>query len=404
MIVTMTRVASRHVTSADPGGDILLRPRSQVMIDSMTAGRILRTLMTSTSQLEQQQQQQRLQDIVTSALKSTKMSLRFVSSLNSPPFVAAAGVAVLAGLPFVEAAAASGASLALLKGLNVAVFASNCAAVSVPGRIDGQQDVAMRKGIRLISTSLNPRTNLPLLRARRLILRHRVGGDYTEIYSPAQGRSLVAPTGWAFAIWGPIYLGEAAFVGGQFFSDSLAAVLPQVTPAFVAANIFQCLWCASFRPSYNEGWRKYVSVGMLAGTAYSFSHVNAVACSAEAASLGWFFLPMSLHFGWTTAATLVNLNGSLTMNENISDRTVIAVGHGSAISCGCLGVGVTLLRTTPAYGFTVAWALAAVADGMAKRMSSLPEEGPLNSGAKIQKVLCWAGSAACAAASISAFL
>lgn len=173
MIVTMTRVASRHVTSADPGGDILLRPRSQVMIDSMTAGRILRTLMTSTSQLEQQQQQQRLQDIVTSALKSTKMSLRFVSSLNSPPFVAAAGVAVLAGLPFVEAAAASGASLALLKGLNVAVFASNCAAVSVPGRIDGQQDVAMRKGIR---AGLDERESKDKSspRARRLILRHRV--------------------------------------------------------------------------------------------------------------------------------------------------------------------------------------------------------------------------------------
>ena len=74
------------------------------------------------------------------------MSLRFVSSLNSPPFVAAAGVAVIAGLPFVEAAAASGASLALLKGLNLAAFAGNCAAVSVPGRIDEQQDVAMRKG------------------------------------------------------------------------------------------------------------------------------------------------------------------------------------------------------------------------------------------------------------------
>ena len=56
--------------------------------------------------------------------KEKSMSLRFVSSLNSPPFVAAAGVAVIAGLPFVEAAAASGTiSLALLKGLNLAAFA-----------------------------------------------------------------------------------------------------------------------------------------------------------------------------------------------------------------------------------------------------------------------------------------
>ena len=335
------------------------------------------------------------------------MSLRFVSSLNSPPFVAAAGAAVLAGLPFFEAAAASGASLALLQGLNIAAFASNCAAVSVPGRIDEQQDVAMRQG------ALNPskpgskdKSSPPPSETTDLTSSggRGSGGEYTEIYSPARGRSLVSPSGWAFAIWGPIYLGEAAFVGGQFFSDSLAAVLPQVTPAFVAANIFQCLWCASFRPSYSEGWQKYVSVGMLTGTAFSLSQVNAVACSAEAAGFGWYFLPMSLHFGWTTAATLVNLNGSVAMNENVSERTVIAVAHGSAITAAALGVGVTLLRTAPAYGFTVAWALAAVADGMAKRSSSLPGGGQLKRGAEIQKMLSWAGSAACVAASISALL
>ena len=326
------------------------------------------------------------------------MSLRFVSSLNSPPFVAAAGVAVIAGLPFAEAAAASGASLALLKGLNLAAFAGNCAAVSVPGRIDEQQDVAMRKGnldpskpgAPTESTSLSSGTTTG-------------GGEYTEIYSPSRGRSLVSPSGWAFAIWGPIYLGEAAFVGGQFFSDALAGVLPQVAPAFIAANIMQSLWCCSFRPSYSEGWKKYVSVGCLAGTAFSLLHINAFVGSAEAASLGWFFLPLSLHAGWTTAATLVNLNGSVAMNENVGERTIIAVGHSSAITATALGVGITIMQATPAYGLTVAWALAAVADGMSKRMGSLPADGPLKQGANIQKSLCWIGSAACAAASISTF-
>ena len=325
------------------------------------------------------------------------MSLRFVSSLNSPPFVAAAGVAVIAGLPFAEAAVASGASLALLKGLNLAAFAGNCAAVSVPGRIDEQQDVAMRKG------ALDPSKPGAPTESTSLSGATTGGGEYTEIYSPSRGRSLVSPSGWAFAIWGPIYLGEAAFVGGQFFSDALAGVLPQVAPAFIAANIMQSLWCASFRPSYSEGWKKYVSVGCLAGTAFSLLQINAFAVSAETASLGWFFLPLSLHAGWTTAATLVNLNGSVAMNENIGERTIIAVGHSSAISAAALGVGITIMQATPAYGLTVAWALAAVADGMSKRMGSLPADGPLKQGANIQKSLCWIGSAACAAASISTF-
>jgi hypothetical protein len=325
------------------------------------------------------------------------MSLRFVSSLNSPPFVAAAGVAVVAGLPFVEAAGAM--SLALLKGLNLAAFAGNCAAVSVPGRIDEQQDVAMRKG------ALNPSKPGAPTESTSLSSGATTSGgeEYTEIYSPSRGRSLVSPSGWAFAIWGPIYLGEAAFVGGQFFSDTLASVMPQVAPAFIAANIMQSLWCASFRPSYSEGWKKYVSVGCLAGTAYSLLQINAFAGSAEAASLGWYFLPLSLHAGWTTAATLVNLNGSVAMNANIGERTIIAVGHGSAITATALGVGITMMQATPVYGFTVAWALAAVADGVSKRMDSLPSDGPLRQGANIQKTLCWIGSAACVAASLSTF-
>lgn len=66
----------------------------------------------------------------------------------------------------------------------------------------------------------------------------------------------------AFAIWAPIYLGESAFVASQFFASdttlsALNAALPSVTVPFVAANLMQSLWCASFRPSY-EGWKKYI--------------------------------------------------------------------------------------------------------------------------------------------------
>lgn len=203
----------------------------------------------------------------------------------------------------------------------------------------------------------------------------------------------------AFAIWGPIYLGEAVFVGAQLFSpdsSALVGVLPQVTVPFVVANLFQSLWCASFRPSYAEGWRKYVSVGMLAGTALSLSQVQAAATP----DVFWYFLPMSLHFGWTTAATLVNLNGSIAMDATTSDSTVIAVGHASAIAATALGVGVTLAQAAPAYGLTVAWALAACAQGTKRTSSSETATEPLKKGAGVQKMLCMAGSVACIATSI----
>jgi len=331
-----------------------------------------------------------------------------LTALNSPPLVAAAGLATIIGLPFAEAACASGSSLTFLKAINAAAFAGNCVAVSIPGRIDEQQDVAMREG------ALNPSKpsatgqggggrssgeSAPLTGSDR-------SNEYNATYSPDRGRTLVSPSGWAFAIWGPIYLGEAIFVAAQFLpSSGLSAVVPQVAAPFVAANIFQSLWCASFRPSYGtEGWAPYVSPAMLAGTAYSLSQVHAVGCSAAGAGFAWYFLPMSLHFGWTTAATLVNLSGSVAMNSANSDRSVIAVGHTSAIAATAFGVGVTVVQSAPVYGLTVAWALAACADGMKKRVASMREESNLKTAAGVQNKLCWLGSAACAATALATMI
>jgi hypothetical protein len=313
------------------------------------------------------------------------MSLRF-SSL-SPALVSVAGGAVIAGLPYIKLAAAP---IGLLQGLNVAAFALNCFAVSVPGRIDGQEDQSMRAG------NLNP--NKPELEA--LLPR-----EYAETYSPSRGRTLVSPSGWAFAIWGPIYLGETVLLAAQFFSQSgLLAVLPEMTAPFVAANVFQSLWCASFRPSF-KGWASYVSPLMLAGTAYSLSQVHATTLLCKGGVAPFFLWPLTLHFGWTCAATLVNLSGSVAMEPSNSNRLVTAVGHASAILATVLGVCVTINPLpSPLYGITLAWALAACADGMSKREGSMnSDDGDLHEVVRVQKYLCWTGALACALAAASTF-
>ena len=227
-------------------------------------------------------------------------------------------------------------------------------------------------------------------------------------------RTLINPSGWAFSIWGPIYLGEAAFVTGQLFASEattslFASLLPQITAPFVAANVFQSLWCASFRPSYGVGWKKYVSVAMLAGTAYSLSMVHSLGCAAMATDptmQSYLLLPLTMHFGWTSAATLVNLNGSLAADEAASPRALTALGHSSALIATTLGVGLTLSRSAPAYGLTLAWALAACADGMSKRIPARnsSEEETLSKAANVQNKLCWTGSFACAVAAAYAGL
>eukprot|EP00984_Skeletonema_dohrnii_P012328 scaffold4986_cov139-Skeletonema_dohrnii-CCMP3373.AAC.1 len=306
------------------------------------------------------------------------MSLRNLS----PPLVTLAGVATMAGLPAIDAILSTSTSLAALKFINTAAFALNVGAVSVPGRLDGQQDDEMRKG------EINPS-------------KPNANETASGVYGRNRCRTLVDPSGWAFAIWGPIYLGETAFIATQLLSSHADAVIPGMTAPFVAANLMQSLWCASFRPSYlGDGMKKYISAGMLAGTAYSLSLVleaGNAAAAANPAFQAWMLTPFVIHFGWVSAATLVNLNGSLASHSTSSPRALTALGHSSALAATALGVGVTVAMSAPVYGMTLAWALAACADGMKKRKAAHSEhdEKILGAAAKVQRNLCLAGSFAC---------
>jgi hypothetical protein len=334
------------------------------------------------------------------------MSLRFLSSLNSPQLVTATGVAIAAAFPFVPTATLP---LGLLQACNVLAFATNVLAVSIPGRIDGDQDVKMRRG------DLNPTP------PESISLLNTTNSD------PRDDRTLFRPAGWAFAIWAPIYLGEGLFciaqlMEGAAYADSLRLV----TAPFVAANLLQSLWCASFRPSYNDGWHKYVSVAMLGGTAVALSQIPTLAVELELHnnSTWLLLLPMVMHFGWATAATLVNLNGSLAMTEEVSDSSMVAAGHASAVLATGIGVTATVFElSSPAYGLTLAWALAAVAngikttDGSSSSSSSAGENNNNNNdndehahfsdamqtGARVQRALCYTGSVLCVSASAFAY-
>lgn len=311
------------------------------------------------------------------------MSFRFLSSLNSPPLVAATGVLVVAGLPFVPLG--TSLSLGALKIANLAAFATNVTAVSVPGRMDGDQDARMRSG------DLNPNAeNTPLKKDGDD--KNNKNNNNDNIVLVSREKTLVAPAGWAFAIWAPIYLGEAVFCASQYFDSTTVASLPELTAPFVAANVAQSLWCASFRTSYARGWSKYVSVLMLGGTALSLSQLPFITNSP-------YMIPLIMHFGWTTAATLVNLNGSIAMEEKASDKVIVSTGHASAVAAAALGVGITLSKSLPVYGLTIAWALAACVDGMrVKQDGSASEE--LKKGAQVQKALLMAGSILSSCASV----
>jgi len=267
--------------------------------------------------------------------------------------------------------------------------------VSIPGRIDGEVAKAIedeRKG--------GPDDSAT------------TATDEGKKLAPRNGRTLVAPSGWAFAIWGPIFLGELVFVASQAAvsaDDPLVPLLRKTAVPFSFAHVFQSLWCAAFRKKYT-GNLMYISFGMLSATAYSLSRAHA-AYTSESSTYGFatyarMFLPISMHCGWTVAASLVNLNGAFSMKDSASPKAIALLGHVSVVAAAAAGVVVTTARSAPVFGGVVSWALLAVADGMKQRLAKAKKDGDMDAsnlvGAATQRRLCLIGAAASGVAVIVA--
>jgi hypothetical protein len=283
--------------------------------------------------------------------------MSFLAALNVPPLVASAGAMALAAFPTLERAIIDGTiPWNVLKATNCVFYGLNVFATSQPGRIDGIDAANLTKGEL-------PETTTTI-----------AASDIDESELVRRKRTLVAPAGWAFAIWGPIFLGELVFCASHLFipeSSPVADVVKRASGGFIMSQLFQTLWTASFRPKY-KGKYVFVSGALLTGISLSLSRAHAAFTtdrSLYTAQDYWlYFLPMTLHFGWTTAASLVNWNGSIASREGTSPKVMAVTGHVSVVVATVAGVGITLSRGAPVFGLVIAWALSACAAGMKQRL------------------------------------
>ena len=265
--------------------------------------------------------------------------------MNSPLVTGSIGTVVGAALPRLETLLSNGAiSLSAVKLLNILAISFSLFSVSQPGRLDGYQQ------------SKNADNN----------------AEIVEFMSVRRGGTLVSPKGWAFAIWAPIFLGELLFAATSTFlvkdGTILAGLLRRMSGGFITAQIFQSLWAATFREKYvgkRKGLSNWISAFMLTGIATSLNRAHIAYTSSKIASTlhSIFFFPISLHFGWTTAAALVNWNGNLAVRVD-EPFTVASAGWTSVIAATGVAMYVTLQRCAPVYGIVICWALSACADGM----------------------------------------
>jgi len=336
--------------------------------------------------------------------------------LNSPPLVGALTAGCYGLLPLVakHPMLVTGSTATLpfvaIKGMNALSYGISIFSTSRPGRYDGAASVTEADGIRKGSPSGDA--------ARKGM----------EQMGTSRGRTLVPPAPWAFIIWAPIFLGELVMVATPFVtkvSPRAETILRESAGPFALAQVFTVLWTASFRPRYGSrgGIYKYVSALGLAGIAASLSISHRSFATATGSGLSGleyalYCLPLSLHFGWTTAAALVNLNGMFALagdekvtkeEEAATARSVAALGHTTVVVATAIGVSVTWARNAPVFGGVICWALTAVAAGLKQRIeASGGKKGETSVvgvyGAERQRFLSISGAVICASAAAAVVL
>ena len=325
------------------------------------------------------------------------MSLSSVK-LNSPQVVGFLGVSCVVTLPFLKGTFQNRSiPFVVVQGVNLCAFGISFWSVSKPGS-SGAKEKAKTTGEKEQPSA----ASLPAKKKKKAAAVPRV-------------RTLLPPDGWSFLIWAPIFVGECLMVGTQVAlveTSPLAPIVREVTGSYIFAKAFQVLWTTSFKPEYNQGIYKYIAALNLSGLALSLSFCHRAFTDQSArgkySTMDYIlnFLPLSLHFGWTTVTSLVNWNASYAIERDVSTKEIAYLGHASAVVATAAGTAVTLKRTAPMYGLVLAWALAAIASGVTKRIEAAEQEKDKDEefilAAKRQRTISIVGAMLCLTASVVA--
>lgn len=189
-------------------------------------------------------------------------------------------------------------------------------------------------------------------------------------------QTIVSPASWAFSIWGLIFLLEGIFVVAQFLPRYRSDILVQkgVNIWHFLACIFQAGWVVAFSFYANILvslvliWLVWFS---LLGILVSQYHIKSDNSLVEHVILK---LPFNIHFGWLTAASLVNVN-LLVVKMDGSIPVQLAVGLVSLAALHGFAVFVLFGLSKPYYALPAVftWAIAAISSELKNPEFSIVE-------------------------------
>lgn len=170
--------------------------------------------------------------------------------------------------------------------------------------------------------------------------------------------TLIVAAGYAFSIWGPIFLLDALFAAGQLRLVRPDLPLPRIRQLSAAAFALTSLWMVVFAQQWF--WLSllviWLSLACLLGALWLAS-----AGQGRVRGPWWMWLPLSLHAGWVSLAVFLNTAQVAVAYELLSTQamlpwTLVLYALAAALLLGML----VLLRGNPWYALAAVWGLVGV--------------------------------------------
>lgn len=176
--------------------------------------------------------------------------------------------------------------------------------------------------------------------------------------------NLFTPSGYAFAIWGPIYLGLIIFGVFQFrrvfFSDKEDDFVLSIGPWLTIANLANIFWLWAWL-SENLSLSVILMLAILFSLLIVIIRLNMERWDAPFPIIAFVWWPISIYSGWITVATIANYTAYLVQIEWLalfSEVTWAVIMISVAAVVNLLMILTRNMREFAAVGI---WALVAIA-------------------------------------------
>lgn len=175
-------------------------------------------------------------------------------------------------------------------------------------------------------------------------------------------RTLITPAGWAFSIWGPLYVGAIAFAIFQALpAQRHSALLAPIRWPAAGAFLGNALW-AAYTQLYGLS---FVSAAIIAFTLVcllaAYRHFARFEPAFTRAERWLVVLPLSALAAWLTVATIVNIAAALRFHGVEAGGAAPAMGAGVVLVAGVIAAAALVAgRGNPPFALVFLWALAAI--------------------------------------------